>query len=162
MFKSKPKIKNGGDFRMKHPARISVVSVLAFVLMLLTCGAASAQTSVREVSEIGSSPLAPSLLAPSPRAPNPHVPMSAYALFDYLLSHNYTPPKNYGGGSVYNNSNNKLPKPPAGWRWFEYNVNPGSGTAERIVTIRNGKGVEGGYPYYTPNHYTTFYSMYIK
>lgn len=139
---------------MKHSARISVVSVLASVLMLvLMCGAASAQTTtVRGVSEIGSSPL----------APNPHVPMSAYALFDYLLSHNYTPPKGYSGNSVYNNSNNKLPKPPAGWRWFEYNVNPGSGTAERIVTIRNGKGVEGGYPYYTPDHYTTFYSMYIK
>jgi guanyl-specific ribonuclease Sa len=92
---------------------------------------------------------------------NPAVPKEAFTVFFYLLSHNYSPPKGHKGNSVYNNTTHKIPDPPSGYRWFEYNVYPGSGTAQRIVTARNGKLTVNGYPYYTPDHYNTFMPMFI-
>jgi guanyl-specific ribonuclease Sa len=93
-------------------------------------------------------------------ARNSNVPDEAFTVYNYLLAHNYSPPKGLSGNSVYSNSTHKLPNPPSGYRWFEYNVYAGSGTAQRIVTARNFESTGGGYPYYTPDHYDTFEPMY--
>jgi guanyl-specific ribonuclease Sa len=156
---------------------ISVLSILTALFMVPTYATAFASGTSVSVKDAPSAHLAASALTQVRSAhsdtyrkvpnagcgleANPAVPSEAFTVFFYLLSHNYSPPPGLKGNSVYNNSNHKLPNPPSGYRWFEYNVYPGSGTAQRIVTARNGNLTVNGYPYYTPDHYNTFKPMYI-
>jgi guanyl-specific ribonuclease Sa len=141
---------------------ISVLSILTALFMLPTYAVAFASGTSVSVKDAPSAHLAASVPnAGCELEANPAVPKEAFTVFFYLLSHNYSPPPGLKGNSVYNNSTHKLPNPPSGYRWFEYNVYPGSGTAQRIVTARNGNLTVNGYPYYTPDHYNTFVPMYI-
>jgi hypothetical protein len=93
-------------------------------------------------------------------ARNPNVPSEAFTVYNYLLSHNYSPPKGLSGNRPYTDSTHKLPNPPSGYRWFEYYVYQGSGTQARIVTARTFNSTGGGYPYYSPDHFQTFEPMF--
>jgi guanyl-specific ribonuclease Sa len=151
---------------MKRLTRsISILSILTAFFMLPASGVAFAGTTAASTAT-RAHPSYSGTYKETPQASceleaNPRVPGEAFTVFFYLLGHNYSPPKNHKGNSVYNNSDHKLPDPPKGYRWFEYNVYPGSGTAQRIVTARNHKLTVNGYPYYTPNHYETFLPMFI-
>ena len=159
---------------MKQLTRIIISLLVAIPLMLLTSGVASARTAAG-IEDLTSTHVVAStatLARPTnsfadkgifacPIVQNPNVPSAAFSIFSYLLNHNYSPPPGYQGNSVYNNSNHKLPNPPSGYRWFEYRVTKGPYTQERIVTARNFKAVGNGYPYYTPDHYSTFRSMFL-
>jgi len=160
---------------MKRLTRsISMLSILTALFMLPTYGVALAGTSV-SIKDTANTHLVTSAATQStysgtykntPQAgcglrANPDVPSEAFTLFYYLIAHNYSPPSGLKGNSAYNNSNHRLPNPPSGYGWFEYNVYPGSGTAQRIVTVRNSRFTTSGYPYYTPDHYNTFKPMFI-
>jgi guanyl-specific ribonuclease Sa len=165
---------------MKWLTRISMPSILTVILMLLTLGVASAQTSVGINGSSSVRIAANAVLkarstypgiykkTPSPATPcqikrNPDVPDAAFTLFSYLLAHNYSPPKGYKGNTVYGNTTHKLPNPPSGYRWFEYDVYSGSygRSPDRIVTARTGLGLPEEYPYYSPDHYGSFKSMFV-
>jgi guanyl-specific ribonuclease Sa len=147
---------------VKQLTRIVLASLAAIFLMLLTSGVASARTAAG-IEDLASAHVSASALAhrACPIVENPNVPAAAFNVFSWLLTHNYSPPPGYQGNSVYDNSNGKLPSPPSGYRWFEYRVTKGPYTQERIVTARNKKAVGNGYPYYTPDHYNTFRSMFL-
>jgi len=160
---------------MKQLTRIGISSLLTIPLMLLTSGVASARTAVgvRDLTSAHVVASAATLARPtnsvvdkktrkcSQIVENGNVPARAFNVFTYLLGHNYSPPPGYKGNKPYKNSNGKLPDPPKGYRWFYYRVKTGPYTTERIVTARNFKAVGNGYPYYTPDHYETFMSMYL-
>jgi guanyl-specific ribonuclease Sa len=161
---------------VKQLTRIIISLLLTIPLMLLTSEVASARTAV-SIKDLTSAHVAASTAtlarptnsvvdknirrACSQTVPNPNVPNAAFSIFAWLLKHNYSPPTGLQGNSVYENSTHKLPNPPSGYRWFEYRVYKGAATGQRIVTARNFKAVGAGYPYYTPDHYTTFRAMFL-
>lgn len=83
------------------------------------------------------------------------VPQKVYNIYDYVMSHNGYPPKNYVGGRTYNNKPNEgEAKLPEGVKYKEYDVNPHikgqDRGSERLVIDENGVG------YYTDSHYKSF------
>jgi guanyl-specific ribonuclease Sa len=160
---------------VKQLTRISISSLLTIPLMLLISGVASARTAVSSegltsahvaastatLAHPANSVAGKNIRACSETVPNPNVPSAAFDIFAWLLKHNYSPPPGYQGNSVYNNSTHKLPNPPTDYRWFEYRTTKGPYTSDRLVTARNFKAVGNGYPYYTPDHYETFMSMFL-
>ena len=84
-----------------------------------------------------------------------NVPKEANDTYDYVQSHNGTPPHGFKGNRQYANDgrggSQVLPKTTT---YYEYDIHPyikGQGRgAERIVIGRNGSG------WYTNNHYKTF------
>ena len=85
------------------------------------------------------------------------VPSKAYDVAEYVRSHNGTPPSGYVGGRTFENREGHLDDDLGPFR--EYDVNPQvSGQnrgPERIVL-----GPSGAASYYTPDHYSTFITMY--
>jgi len=85
-----------------------------------------------------------------------YIPPEAYEMYDYLINHNFTPPKGYkGGGSYLNDGRNDggiLPSKYAPYK--EYDIYPRQPHikrgVERIVIGGNGMC------WYTNNHYVTF------
>lgn len=165
---------------MKRLTRISMPSILTVLLMLSTSGMSYARTSAgitgstnvhlsaNIVAQADSIYSSIHRKAAEPREGckperNPNVPSAAFTVFEYLLEHNYSPPKGYKGNTPYGNTSHKLPDPPKGYRWFEYDVYSGSysRSPDRIVTVRNGKIQYSGYPYFSPDHYDTFVPMYF-
>lgn len=165
---------------MKKLIFFRVPSLIIVLLMLSTYGIASAQASVniKDSTNVRTATSAATQVRSIHSGiykrisrpdlgceigENPNVPQAAFTVFSYLLSHNYSPPTGYKGNTVYGNTTHKLPSPPAGYRWFEYDVQSGaySRSAERIVTARTGLFTVNGYPYYSPDHYDTFVPMYI-
>lgn len=163
---------------MKWLTRISVPSLLTVLLTLSTSWLvntqASASTNASTKVQAAASTATQTRYTylryeESPRRgpckiiPNPSVPSAAFTVFGYLLTHNYSPPPYYKGNTPYGNTTHKLPDPPPGYGWFEYDVYSGSysRSPDRIVTARNLIFEANGYPYFTPDHYESFVSMYI-
>lgn len=132
-------------------------------LMLLASGAASARTAASTATSArhANSIAGKNIPACSEIRQNPNVPVAAFNVFGFLISHNYSPPPGYKGNSIYENRTHKLPDPPKGWHWYEYRTTKGPGTGQRLVTLRDGKAVGGGYPYYSPEHYNDFTPMFL-
>lgn len=86
------------------------------------------------------------------------VPREAYDLEDYIRAHNFTPPRFYKGGAIYQNFDGKL------INLFnevlrEYDLYP-SGPQEPRGPARLVLGESRITSWYTPDHYQTFVDMY--
>jgi guanyl-specific ribonuclease Sa len=82
----------------------------------------------------------------------PKVPEEAEKILQYLKAHNWTPPRGYKGGRVFQNREGKLP---ACGNYREYDIHPyvkgqNRGSERIIVDINTGRA------WYTPDHYQTF------
>ena len=88
-------------------------------------------------------------------------PQKAYDIYDYVMSHNGSPPKTFVGGSIYKNEPNEgEAKLPDGVKYKEYDVNPhikGQDRGDERLVID-----ENGVPYYTDSHYKSFIRLDIK
>jgi YD repeat-containing protein len=82
----------------------------------------------------------------------PKVPEEAEKILQYLKAHNWTPPRGYKGGRVFQNREGKLP---ACGNYREYDIHPyvkgqNRGSERIVVDINTGRA------WYTPDHYQTF------
>jgi hypothetical protein len=73
---------------------------------------------------------------------------AALFVYDFAISHNYSPPPGYKGGGVYRNTNGLLPP---GGDYLEYRIYTTPGSAERIVIDRNTDDA-----WFTGDHYASF------
>ena len=103
---------------MKWLTRISMPSIFTVLLMLSTYGMVSARTTVgikdsatvhiaaSTAAQVRSTDSSTHRRTSGPRAgcqpeQNPNVPKAAFTVFEYLLAHNYSPPKGYKGNTPY-------------------------------------------------------------
>lgn len=86
-------------------------------------------------------------LPPSCTIPQEHCEAALF-VYDFAVTHNYSPPPGYKGGSAYHNTNGLLP--PNG-NYLEYRIYTTPGSAERIVIDRNTDDV-----WFTGDHYASF------
>ncbi len=89
------------------------------------------------------------------------VPPEAYDIYDYLLTHNGTPPKGYKGGTIFANDGRAnsaiLPGEFAPFQKFDiYPKLPGVDSGLERIIIGSGAG---GAAWYTPDHYKTVIQM---
>lgn len=88
------------------------------------------------------------------------VPEGAYILEDFILSHNYSPPKGFAGGKIFQNEDRQLPslKGPVEINYLEYDLYPKvpdqPRRPERVVITRHADPLPPGRSYYSPDHYT--------
>lgn len=84
---------------------------------------------------------------PACTIPREHCAAALY-VYEFAVSHNYSPPPGLRGGSVFRNTNGKLPP---GGDYLEYRIYSTPGSAERIVIDRNTNDA-----WFTGDHYATF------
>jgi guanyl-specific ribonuclease Sa len=102
-----------------------------------------------------SAPAAVMAASCSPGVPAQHCGQ-ATIIYNFVVSHNYSPPAGYQGGGVYGNTNGLLPPPSGQYREYRLYTTPGS--AQRLVID---DANPGGNSWFTPDHYATFAQFYL-
>lgn len=128
----------------------------AFGGVLITVGTAAApfargsSASAKAPSTAGST--ARNGLRQNAAAAGITIPAEAVKILQYLRNQNWTPPRGYKGGRVFQNREGKLP---ACGNYREYDIHPyvkgqNRGSEHIVVDINTGRA------WYTPDHYQTF------
>ena len=86
-------------------------------------------------------------LPPQCTIPQEHCEAALY-VYEFAVTHNYSPPPGHKGGSAYRNTNGLLP--PEG-DYLEYRIYTAPGSAERIVIDRKTNDA-----WFTGDHYASF------
>ena len=89
-------------------------------------------------------------LPPACTIPQQHCEAALY-VYEFALSHNYSPPPGYRGGGTFRNTDGKLPP---GGDYLEYRIYTTPGSAERIVIDKNTNDA-----WFTGDHYETFQEL---
>ena len=87
-----------------------------------------------------------------------HIPDEAYAVEQFVRTHNYSPPPGLKGGSLYTDDNHALPALLRPYKEYDvYRAVPGAGRPSPRVVLSD------RIPYaswYSPNHYGNFLLMF--
>ena len=87
--------------------------------------------------------------------PEEHCKAAAF-VYEFVLSHNYSPPPGYKGGSAYNNETGLLPP---GGDYLEYRIYTTPGSAERLVFDRKRSAPDNAW--FSGDHYASFQQFYL-